>query len=133
MKRTIYLIGSMLLLVGCVSRQAPVLQPVTPQPKVLKEPEPVVTPVKPKKVHQLKEVQDDNFNPDYMYPQTHTVKQTPKAVETPSAPVSTPATPTMSKEECIAMIGQEKFDKYTAMLGGESGAIKRCMMLKSMQ
>jgi hypothetical protein len=39
----------------------------------------------------------------------------------------------MSKESCIEMIGQEKFDKYTRMLGGEAGAIKRCTMLKAMK
>ena len=30
------------------------------------------------------------------------------------------------------MIGQEKFDKYSNMLGGEAGAIKKCKMLKAL-
>jgi len=37
----------------------------------------------------------------------------------------------MDKEECIAMITQEKFDKYTAMFGSEAASIKRCKMLKA--
>ena len=38
----------------------------------------------------------------------------------------------MSKEECIAMVTQEKFDKYTAMFGSEEASIKRCQMIKAM-
>jgi len=38
---------------------------------------------------------------------------------------------TMNKEECIAMITQEKFDKYAAMFGSEAASIKRCKMIKA--
>ena len=38
---------------------------------------------------------------------------------------------TINKEECIAMITQEKFDKYAAMFGSEAASIKRCKMLKA--
>jgi len=40
---------------------------------------------------------------------------------------------TMSKSECISMIGQAKFDRYTKRFGGESGAIKRCAILKKLK
>jgi hypothetical protein len=48
-------------------------------------------------------------------------------------PVQTPVmtTDTMDKQECIAMISQEKFDKYTDMFGSEAASIKRCKMLKA--
>lgn len=67
-----------------------------------------------------------------MYPED---KQTPaKTVEKAPTPTE-PTTPSvgMSKEECIAMITQEKFDKYTEMFGSEEASIKRCNMLKAMQ
>ncbi len=142
-KHIILSIGTLLLLNGCVS-QAPMLyhEPVAARVAPQPAPEPVqeqtITPVKPVKVHQLKEVQDDNFTPEYMYPtDVKKPKVTPSVASAPTTvPTATPnnsSVQSMSKEECTAMIGQEKFDKYTAMLGGESGAIKRCIMLKSMQ
>jgi len=39
----------------------------------------------------------------------------------------------MTKEECVSMISQEKFDKYTSMFGNEEASIKRCAMLKAMK
>jgi hypothetical protein len=64
-----------------------------------------------------------------MYPQTPK-KKTAEKSHTEATPASGLS---VSREECIAMIGQEKFDRYTRMLGGESGAIKRCTMLKAMK
>jgi hypothetical protein len=121
-----------LLLTGCTS-QAPVIYRPIPEKKPKPAPKPVtITPVKPTKIHELKEVQDDNFNPEYMYPETpkpsKVRKKQPVEASNPAA-----ATETMSKEACIEMIGQEKFDKYTHMLGSEAGAIKRCIMLKAMK
>jgi len=121
----------LLTLSGCTSSNIPEYRPVPEKPKPKPEQKPTVIPVKPTKIHELKEVQDDNFNPEYMYPETPKKKQ--KEVVS-QKPVITPVTSApMGKEECIAMIGQEKFNKYTQMLGGESGAIKRCTMLKAMQ
>ena len=127
----------LLLITGCTSSRMPEYRPVKQVPPPTPTPVPTIkkAPVKPKKFHKLKEVQDNNFNPDYMYPETP--KNTPKKpvsqeVTTTATPLSSSAT-TMGKEECIAMIGQEKFDKYTQMLGGESGAIKRCTMLKAIK
>jgi len=92
-------------------------------------------PPPPKKKIELKEVQDDNYSPEYMYPEDKYKKD--KLVEekpTGATEVSAEtATPGMSREECISMIGQEKFDKYTEMFGNEAASIKRCTLLKSMQ
>lgn len=80
-------------------------------------------PPPPKKKIKLKEVDDTNFNAAYMYPEDT------KKKEKIEAPVV--ATDTMDKEECIAMISQEKFDKYAAMFGSEAASVKRCKMLKA--
>jgi hypothetical protein len=84
-------------------------------------------PPPPKKKIKLKEVEDTNFNATYMYPDDTQKKEN---VETPT---QTPgaSTDTMDKQECIAMISQEKFDKYTTMFGSEAASIKRCKMLKA--
>jgi hypothetical protein len=131
MKQWIYLSLSSFLLVGCMSHQ-PLYRPIPPKPKV-KPKAPVVKPEKPTEVHELKEVQDNNFDPDYMYPETP--KRTRKASHPSTADTTSAdkAAEVMSQDECISMIGQAKFDKYTQMLGSESAAIKRCIMMRSMK
>jgi len=96
----------------------------------------------PQRVHKkikLKEVQDDNYSSEYMYPEDKVKKE--KVIKGPTPPVTaaetTPTVATtvvngMSKDECVGMIGQEKFDKYTQMFGNEASSIKRCAMLKAM-
>jgi len=58
------------------------------------------------------------------------------AQPTVTAPAPTPAAPvlatTMSRGECISMIGADKFERYSKRFGGESGAIKRCTILKKL-
>ena len=73
----------------------------------------------------LKKVEDNNFNSDHMYPQA-------KAKQ--AARVTKPQTSlaVMGKDECISLVGQAKFDKYTKIFGSEASSIKRCAMLKSM-
>jgi hypothetical protein len=84
-------------------------------------------PPPPKKKIKLKEIDDTNFNAAYMYPEDTKKKET---VKTPTqTPIATPDT--MNKEECIAMITQEKFDKYAAIFGSEDASIKRCKMIKA--
>lgn len=130
MKYTIVTISTLLLLAGCMPQDP---QPVKKQAiskeqnttKVMKRSAP---PPPPKKEIELKEVEDTNYNDAYMYPQTPAQKET--VVQQASAPVNTGST--MGKQECIAMISQEKFDKYTAMFGSESASIKRCNMIKAM-
>jgi len=80
-------------------------------------------PTKPKKNIKLKKVEDNNYSSGYMYP-GEKKKSAPKVAQTSS---------TMSKSECIGMIGADKFAKYTQMYGGEAASLKRCGMLKAMQ
>lgn len=88
---------------------------------------------KPKKIIELKKVEDNNFSSEYMYPENNAKeeKTSPVAQDTP-APPEAPG-PIITKEECISMMGQEKFDKYTALLGSEEASIKRCQMIKKVQ
>ena len=120
-----------IFMVGCASRSsdnivvkkqsAPVAKPV---PKMLK-----TLPPPPKKKIKLKEVEDTNYTDDYMYPEdTKAAKK--DSVETQKAVTVTNGG--ITKEACIAMISQDKFDKYTAMFGSEEASIKRCAMLKAM-
>ncbi|MBA1420338.1 MAG: hypothetical protein FAF03_05620 [Epsilonproteobacteria bacterium] len=86
-------------------------------------------PPPPKKKIKLKEVEDTNYTDDYMYPEdTKAAKKDPVEKQETIA-VSNGG---MTKEACIAMISQEKFDKYTAMFGSQEASIKRCAMLKAM-
>jgi len=100
---------------------------------VTEEPQPIVQhtiPKPPKKEIKLKEVHDDDFTPEYMYPKT----ETKKVVETqPVVTQEVVSSSTMSETECISMIGQDRFDKYIQMLGSKSSAIKRCQMIKASQ
>ncbi|WP_295419670.1 hypothetical protein [Sulfurovum sp.] len=88
---------------------------------------------KTKKNIKLKKVEDNNFNSDYMYPQTRSTPKSKKVTKLAQTETTTTASSVMGKAECIAMIGQEKFDKYTQMFGSESASIKRCKMLKAMR
>jgi len=117
---------SLLMLTGCIQQSIPEYRAVQPLPKAHPKPPAPQTP--PKATHTLKEVEDTNFSPEYMYPET-AVKKPAKTQQASTAQM----TVQMSRDECIGMIGQEKFDHYTQMLGSESGAIKRCIMLKSMR
>jgi len=87
-------------------------------------------PPAPKKVHRAKAVEDTNYSDQYMYPDDGAAAKKDPVITKHSSPVPTSA---MNKETCINMIGQEKFDKYTAMFGSEVASIKRCTMLKAMQ
>lgn len=122
---------SLFFIVGCGSRSnnhivvkkqpAPVAKP---QSKPIKK-----LPPPPKKEIKLKEVEDTNYTDEYMYPEdTKAAKKDPVEKKAP-VPVTKEG---MTKEECISMISQEKFDKYTAIFGSEDASIKRCMMLKAM-
>lgn len=88
-------------------------------------------PPKPKKNIKLKKVEDNNYSSSYMYPGAQ--KPKPKVTATPKPTTTSSTSASMGKPECIAMIGQEKFDKYTQMFGSEAASIKRCNMLKAMR
>ena len=115
-------------MVGCVPQQ----QAPAPQAKVSKKTTSYEhVPPPPKKDIELKEVEDENFSSDYMYPETKKKSVQKTNTETAVTTDSTVST-VMTKEECISMIGQEKFDKYAQMLGGDAGALKKCSMLKAL-
>ena len=136
MKYILTTIIMLTLIVGCGSRERN-LQPIIekkPQPEVQKATHSVKQsklPPAPKKNIQLKKVDDKNYSDSYMYPEdTAAAKKDP--VKTEKLATVTPSSTGMGKEECIAMITEEKFNKYTAMFGSEEASIKRCAMLKAM-
>lgn len=89
-------------------------------------------PSAPKKKHTPKAVEDSNYSDKYMYPEdTSAAKKDSKTSVEKKATSS--LAQAMTKEECIAMISQEKFDKYTTMFGSEASSLKRCTMLKAMK
>jgi hypothetical protein len=90
-------------------------------------------PTPPKKNIKLKKVEDNNYSSGYMYP-GQAKKKPQKPVKLAKAmPVATPSSSSMGKSECVAMIGADKFAKYTQMFGSEAASIKRCKMLKAMK
>ena len=86
-------------------------------------------PTAPKKNITLKKVEDNNYSSGYMYPGAAKKKPVKVAQATTAASTNT----SMNKAECIAMIGAEKFEKYTQMFGSEAASLKRCTMLKAMK
>ena len=85
-------------------------------------------PTPPKKNIKLKKVEDNNYTSGYMYPGA-AKKKPVKIAQATAATTST----SMDKAQCIAMIGPEKFAKYTQMFGSEAASLKRCKMLKAMK
>lgn len=129
MKYTSIAVLAFIFLTGCAINGTEAR--VKEVPKVVKK-ENVVVPPKPKKEHELKEVEDTNFSDSYMYPEGSAKKA--EVTKVAAVPVATSGTfSTMNKEQCIAMISQEKFDKYAAMFGSEAASIKRCQMIKATQ
>ena len=72
----------------------------------------------------LKKIEDTNYSSEYMYPKTHK-KKIKKIKVTRSSSI-------MTKEECIAIVGEDKFIKYTNIFGSEEASIKRCKMIKAL-
>ena len=104
---------------------------ITPEDENLSKPldtnKTIVKQTIPKPIHKkpikLKKVEDSNFSPEYMYP-TDTKQE--QSIEKEKIQQNT----TMTIDECIALIGQERFDKYKQILGSKSLALKRCQMIK---
>lgn len=115
-----------ILLAGCASNNPPpVKKPVIVKDQNISN----VAPPTPKHKGELKVVEDTNYSSAYMYPED-SVKKEKVVAPTQTAPLVTDTG--MNKEECIAMISQEKFDKYTEMFGSETASIKRCNMIQAM-
>ena len=123
MKYGIISITILLLLGGC---DQPEVQDKK-EDTVQKEKQTYLPSPPPKKPIKLKDVNDTNFDAAYMYPEG--TNKEAKLEEVEQTTVAT--ADTMNKEECIAMISQEKFDKYAAMFGSEAASIKRCKMIKA--
>ena len=130
MKYTLFIATTLLFITACAPEQQ------APAPKVKKEKKATYAdvPPPPKKKIELKEVEDENFSSDYMYPTTakKTNKTTEVAKQEPLGNTPQTTVTEMTKEECIGLIGQEKFDKYAQMYGGESAPLKKCKMLKTL-
>ncbi len=78
-------------------------------------------------------------DPELLGPQ-RTITASKRAVASASSAVPSPApaaskSPTLGigRNECITMIGQEKFDVYVKKYGGETGALHRCLILKRLR
>ena len=92
-------------------------------------------PKPPKRYVKLQKIEDENFSSDYMYPDTKksTAKvKVQKNIDSNKTSEMVNTSITMTKEECISMIGQEKFDNYTQMYGDTNLALKKCKMLKEL-
>ena len=124
MKYTLVTLPLVMLLLSACGSETPTPTPVkkTTTTQTVKRKAP---PPPPKKTHELKEAKDTNYETAYMYPEDNKKKK-----EKVNTTASTSAA--MTKDECVAMITQEKFDKYTAMFGSEEASIKRCQMIKAM-
>ncbi len=132
MKTLITLVATAFFILGCTPQPQPQPVPVVkpkPKPKPKLRKHPAISPA-PKKDIELKEVEDENFSSAYMYPETD--KKTAKKSETLDVSAAQTTVSAMTKEECVSMIGQKKFDQYTQMYGGESASLKKCKMLKSL-
>ncbi len=125
MKTITILLGTAFFMLGC-NQQPRVQQPVQPKPKKQTR----VPAPPPKKNIKLKEVEDENFSSEYMYPQTDK-KAAKKSEKLTTVAAEGTSVSAMTNEECISMIGQAKFDKYAQMYGG-AGALKKCKMLKAL-
>ncbi len=72
-------------------------------------------------------------DPELLGPQ-RTYQKTDSSAINPSNPATAKAeTPSMTRNDCIGLIGQEKFDHYLEKYGGEQGALHRCLVLKRLQ
>jgi len=129
MKLLFTLFITLLLMVGCGASKgiAPIIEKA-PQ-TVVKQQSKLPTP--PKKTFKAKKVEDTNLSDQYMYPEdgAAAVKDSKEQKSIVNASNTSSA---MTKGECISMISQEKFDKYSAMFGSEAASLKRCTMLKAM-
>lgn len=118
-----------LIITGCSSNQSEIVSPEetkTPQTQTIQK----YTASPPKRTFTPKIVQAENYTSEYMYPEN---KVQPALVNKDNQVEQSTEMEDMTKEECIGMIGQEKFEQYTEMFSGEAAAIKRCTILKAMR
>ena len=151
MKYLVYGVLVLLLMSGCVRRvrhipMEPVVDHNTTEPAFAPKRGSLYDTSRAEAKYKLKpepySVSSKEKDPELLGPQRtiEPVKKAEEAKVATTAPVSTPTpTPvksvssTMTKDACISMIGQTKFDRYSKRFGGESGAIKRCAILKKLK
>ena len=82
-------------------------------------------------------IDSNKKDPELLGPQSTIKREIRKEPEvtgaTPAHSTSTNKASSMTKSECISMIGGDKFERYSKRFGGESGAIKRCAILKRLK
>ncbi len=71
-------------------------------------------------------------DPELLGPQ-RTYEHTARTTATSQTRTRSKATSDMTRQQCISMIGQEKFDSYVQKYGGEKGALRRCLVLKRLR
>lgn len=125
-----------MLFVGCAQKADPKIDIIVADKNITTEivkekkiPKKKYYPAPPKKKIKLKKVKDDNFENEYMYPEDKKKKKKPTVAKVEIKKDTAP----MTRTECLSMIGQEKFDKYTTMFGSEASTLKRCSILKAMK
>ena len=144
---TLAITATMLIFTACsnqeqvkhISKDLPIKKKIKKKKHTYKK-----VPKPPKKHVKLKKVEDENFSSDYMYPTTKKskpkAKAKPKIVYTENKETNqtkkvvavVPKSSAMTENECISMIGKDKFDKYTQMYGDSNAALKKCKMLKEL-
>jgi len=141
MKFTLTLTSLSLLFIGCTTSNSLPPQYRQQAPKIAEQPTLVKVTRDTRTKHKMQKVDEQNFSDSYMYPEDGKLaKKDPVKKIVASVEPNTTTTPKvevlshgMSKDECILMMGEEKFAHYAQMFGGDTGAIKRCAMLKAMR
>jgi len=124
-----YILGTtiVLLISGCSQQNRVIAAPV----EIKKEKKHQYRDAAPKKNIKLKDVEDENFSSEYMYPETEVNKKSIAKIENiHNENIVTESSDNINTKECIALIGQDKFNKYSQIYT-LSGALKKCKMLKS--
>ncbi len=68
-------------------------------------------------------------DPELLGPQ-RTISNTADTENAPAKSVARRRNSGMTREACISLIGQKKFNTYVQKYGGEKGALRRCLILK---
>ena len=71
-------------------------------------------------------------DPELLGPQ-RTYDHTASTASTSRARTRSKAASGMTRQQCVSMIGQAKFDRYVQKYGGEKGALRRCLVLKRLR
>jgi len=71
-------------------------------------------------------------DPELLGPQRTLSAEAPsnETVEAKNPTPKKPAPSGMTRQACISLIGEEKFNTYVQKYGGEKGALRRCLILK---